>query len=82
MHRIFACLLTISLLALPAVTVQASSHTNIPDTHQYVSKELSSFTQFVSRENLSNQELSAALSDLEQLLKTYQGILERRSNDQ
>lgn len=82
MHRIFVYLLTISLLTFPAMTVQASSHTNIPDTHKYVSQELNSFTQFVSRETISNQELSQALTDLEQLLEIYQRILERRSNSQ
>jgi hypothetical protein len=85
MHRFFASLLTISLLFLPTVAVQADSHvddhTNIPDTHRYVANEIASFSQFVSRPDVSNEELIEAFSDLNSLLQSYSEILERRADN-
>jgi len=82
MHRFFASLLTISWLFLPAANVLADSHTNIPDTHQYVANEIASFSQFVNGPDVSDEELIEALSDLNGLLMSYQRILERRADDQ
>lgn len=81
MNRFIASFLTTALLLFPAAVTHAGSHTNIPDTDKYVAGEIDSFTSFVNQPNLTNQQLSKALSDLEMLLETYQGILERRGGD-
>lgn len=81
MNRFIASILTTALLLFPAAVTHADSHTNIPDTDKYVTNEIDSFTSFVNQPNLTNQQLSKALSDLEMLLETYQGILERRGGD-
>lgn len=81
MNRLIVSFLTTVLLLLPVAVTHAGSHTNIPDTDKYVASEIDSFTSFVSQPSLTNQQLSKALSDLEMLLETYQGILERRNDD-
>jgi hypothetical protein len=71
---------TITLPSIAFAAVDVDPHTNIPDTDQYVTHELSGFVDYVKKSDRTNEELVGAMSDLDSLLQTYTKILSRRSN--
>lgn len=71
---------TITLPSIAFAAVDVDPHTNIPDTDQYVTHELSGFVDYVKKPNRTNEELVDAMSDLDSLLQTYIDIRSRRSN--
>jgi hypothetical protein len=81
-HTTIATIL-VAAITLPSIAfaaVDVDPHTNIPDTDQYVTHELSGFVDYIGQQDRTNEELIRAMSDLENLLRTYESVLSRRSN--
>lgn len=78
MKYITTTILVAALLLLPTNTFATPDpHTNITPPAEYVASEIAAFRNYAQADDRTMSELRSALSDLEQLLVIYNGILDR-----